>query len=249
MKYLRILILTSITFFMNACEKEFLSLENPNALTEASYWATEEDFQRGLIATYSALQYQSVGGANMSQYENVKSDVGRSFDFYNFAYIYHQLDWQPGWYVQWRWEELYAGVFRANQVIENLETFEPNEDLTAEEKSSMLAQARFLRGMFYFWIVNSYNQGILHMTVPKVEEDFNKELSTREEILSTAVFPDLMFARENLPRSWDDQNLGRATWGAATAALGKVYLYEEDWTSAASYFKEIIDSGLYALVA
>ncbi len=233
---------------MNACEKEFLTLENPNALTEATYWATEDDFQRGLVATYSALQYPSVGGADMSQYENVKSDVGRSFDFYNFAYIYHQLEWQPGWYVQWRWEQLYAGIFRANQVIENLEPFVENEDFTANEKVSVLAQARFLRGMFYFWLVNSYNQGVLHTTVPKVEEDFNKGLSTREEILSTVVFPDLEYARANLPTTWDESNLGRATWGAATSALAKVHLYEEDWTTAAALFKEVIDSDLYDLV-
>ncbi|MFY0607608.1 MAG: RagB/SusD family nutrient uptake outer membrane protein [Cyclobacteriaceae bacterium] len=249
MKYSKLVLLTICALFLNACEESFLGLENPNAITEDSFWNTEEDFQRGLVATYSALQYPAVGGANMSQYENVKSDVGRSFDFYNFAYIYHQLDWTPGWYVQWRWEQLYAGVFRANQVIENLEGFSATDDFTEEEKTVVMAQAKFLRAMFYFWIVNSFNQGIIHETVPKVAEDFNKELSSREDILNTIILPDLMFARENLPQSWNDDELGRATWGAATAALGKVNLYEEEWETSATYFKEIIDSGLYSLTA
>ena len=248
MRSLRIISLFVGSVLLNACEDEFLNLENPNATTEASFWETEDHFQKGLISAYSALQYSSVAGADMSQYENVKSDVGRSFDFYNFAYIYHQLEWDPGWYVQWRWEQLYAGVFRANQVIENAEAFSVNDDFTEEERTLVLAQARFLRGILYFWIVNSYNQGILHTSVPKVEDDFNKPLSDREEILTTVILPDLMFARENLPESWDDANLGRATWGAATGMLGKVYLYEDDWDTAATYFKEIIDSGLYALV-
>ena len=246
MKYLRLLLLTGCAFLLNACEEDFLDLQDPNALPEESFWQTEEDFQQGLVTVYGALQGAAVGGANMSQYENIKSDVGRSFDFYGFAYIYHQLEWDAGWYVQWRWQELYTGVFRANQVIENLEGFTPNEDFTQEEITSVMAQARFLRGMFYFWILNSYNQGILHLTAPKVKEDFSKPLTERDEILDTVVFPDLEFARENLPNTWDESNLGRATWGAATAALGKVHLYEENWDTAATFFKEIIDSNLYS---
>ncbi|MEM9856763.1 MAG: RagB/SusD family nutrient uptake outer membrane protein [Bacteroidota bacterium] len=248
MKYLRLLLLTGCAFLLNACEEDFLDLQDPNALPEESFWQTEEDFQQGLVTVYGALQGAAVGGANMSQYENIKSDVGRSFDFYGFAYIYHQLEWDAGWYVQWRWQELYTGVFRANQVIENLEGFTPNEDFTQEEITSVMAQARFLRGMFYFWILNSYNQGILHLKAPKVKEDFSKPLTERDEILDTVVFPDLEFARENLPNTWDESNLGRATWGAATAALGKVHLYEENWDTAATFFKEIIDSNLYSLM-
>ena len=235
-------------FLINACEDEFLALENPNAITEDNFWATDDDFQRALVSTYAALQYPAVAGAQSSQYECVKSDVGRSFDFYNFTYIYHQLDWDANWYVQWRWEQLYAGIFRANQVIDNATPFQANEDFTEEEKTLLLAQARFLRGTFYFWLVNSFNQGILHLSAPKVEEDFNKPLSTREEILEAVIKPDLLYARENLPTTWDDENLGRITWGAATGVLGKVYLYEDQWDSAAFYFKEIIDSNLYSLV-
>ena len=60
---------------------------------------------------------------------------------------------------------------------------------------------------------------------------------------------DLEFAMANLPEVWDGEDIGRATWGAATAMLGKVYLYDQNWAQAASMFKEVIDSGNYALTA
>ena len=77
MKNLKLILLTICACTFNACEKDFLSLENPNALTEATFWATEDDFNRALASTYGALQYPSVGGAQSSQYESIKSDIAR----------------------------------------------------------------------------------------------------------------------------------------------------------------------------
>ena len=43
--------------------------------------------------------------------------------------------------------------------------------------------------------------------------------------------------------------MGRATWGAATAMLGKLHINEHNYDVAKGYFKEIIDSNIYSLTA
>ncbi|TRX52226.1 RagB/SusD family nutrient uptake outer membrane protein [Fulvivirga sp. M361] len=57
-----------------------------------------------------------------------------------------------------------------------------------------------------------------------------------------------MKAKTMLPDTWDDANLGRATSGAATAMLGKVYLYNEQWDLASAEFQAVMSSGRYSLV-
>ena len=61
------------------------------------------------------------------------------------------------------------------------------------------------------------------------------------------IYPDLHYARQNLTDTWIGDDLGRATWGAATALLGKIYLHQGAWDSAAFYLNEVIQSGLYSL--
>jgi len=69
------------------------------------------------------------------------------------------------------------------------------------------------------------------------------------------IIADLKQAQSLLPAEWSADNAGRATSGAATAMLGKTYLYRagiennpSDYALAAAEFKKVIDSGLYSLV-
>lgn len=255
-----VIALFSMALAFGACSDDFLDEQNPNTITSASFWQTQNDFELGLVATYGALQYTNVAGGNMSQFENVRSDVGRSFDFYGFAYLFDRLEWNSSTgYVNSRWEELYIGVNRANQVINKITETEPTDDFTAEEQDLILAQARFLRAAFYFWIANSYGGGVLRMEVPSTADQIEAPFVERQEIIDQIVKPDLHFAMAHLPRVWTGvENTGRATWGAATSLLGKVHLYDvrpgssagtQSYDSAAYYLWEVIDSNIYGLTA
>src|SRR5947209_17052406 len=59
---------------------------------------------------------------------------------------------------------------------------------------------------------------------------------------------DLTQARPVLPRSYSGNDLGRATWGAATALLGKAYMQQGKWSQAEAALAEVIGSGLYDLM-
>ncbi|MFY0626904.1 MAG: RagB/SusD family nutrient uptake outer membrane protein [Reichenbachiella sp.] len=243
--------------FVFGCSDDFLDEQNPNKITQTSFWQSEADFQSGLIATYSALQYEATGGGQMSQYENIRSDIGRSFDFYG-TYAHHQLNWnQSTPYVNAKWQELYIGVNRANQVIQYLGDFPAQGDFTQESHDRIMGQARFLRATFYFWIANSFGGAVIHTSIPESAEELKGEFQERQTVIDEVVKPDLRYAMSVLPTTWSgNENLGRITWGAAASMLGKVHLYDvrptssagtEAFDSAAYYFREVINSGLYSL--
>jgi len=51
----------------------------------------------------------------------------------------------------------------------------------------------------------------------------------------------------NLPESYGNEDLGRATSGAARSLLGKVYLYQGKYQQARDILGQVINSGVYAL--
>ena len=231
-----------------ACEDDLLTVTNPNARTPETFWQSESDAQAALATVYSALQFNAVCGVFTTQ-EIARSDMAgtnywvdkiKPFSDYSIS---NNND-----YVYRRWAELYVGINRANQVINNVQ--EMDEDLfTGDNKNLIIAQARFLRAFFYFRVVHSYGEAVITLKASGLDEDIYIGLSDMQTVNDTVIIPDLEYAISYLPTMWDNSDLGRVTWGAATAMLGKVYLFNQDWNMAAILFKEIIDSGIYGLTA
>ena len=227
-------------------EDEFLELTNPNAITTDTFWQSERQFNSGLTTVYGALQFQTISGG-LQVHEMILGDIGgteswyRPFTFRNLTYT------DNTYYVTDKWDQLYIGIFRANQVIQFIETADP-EIFTGDSKMQIEAQARCLRAFFYFQLVHTYGGAVLHTQVIEDNADFHKPFSSMEEVTNNLIIPDLEFAKENLPPTWSGKDLGRVTWGTATSLLGKVYLFDERWAEAAAEFKEVIDSGIYELM-
>lgn len=239
-KVIKIFISVLLVLGYSACDTdEWLDEVNPNDLSTGSFWQNEEQLFQGLVATYGVLQFKGVLGGTASTQLPVRSDVGRPNNWNATARSLQALSFNDNTaIVKEGWDNLYEGVYRANQVLDNL------QDIDMEEGNRTVyeAEARFLRGVFYYWLYRGYNKGsvILHTSTPKASEDFNKGLSPAEDVFAL-IEDDLQFAAANLPEVWGPAQQGRASWGAATAMLGKLYINERDYTTALTYLKSIVD--------
>jgi len=238
------MIITLLSFSLPSCN-EFLDEQNPNTITDKSFWKSEGDITKGLMATYSVLQSSNVIGSSNATSGNVLSDIVTPNPWGSSQLeLHNHYVTDVNSLVVNKWHQLYTGIFRANQVLENLQ----EADFPESFKTSVEAEARFLRGVFYFWLATNYNNGsiIIHTSIPRTTEEYYKPISPKDEVYAL-IIEDLKFAQNNLPETKSSSDLGRATWGAATAKLGKLYLYEGMFEEARSEFKKIIDSGLYSL--
>ncbi len=228
------------------CEDQFLTQSNPNAITDMTFWKTSADFTKAVNAMYGALQLPAVSGANFLTFEPLRSDFAGCESWYSDQLTYDQLRWDnSNAYVASRWSELYVGVYRANQILYYVDGCDA---LSAADKEMITAQAKYIRGYCYFLLANSYNGAMIIDVLPKNPSEMHKPFSAKADVISTMVIPDLEYAKSVLPQTWDAANQGRATWGAATAVLGKTYLYDHKFEEAGKEFAEIINSGLYSLV-
>ena len=249
-KIIKYAFITLLIGLLSGCEQELLEQSNPNAITSSSFWKTKEDFGLATNALYSSLQFPSVSGGDIVA-NMLRGDMAGTESWYGSALMYTNLTWNDASpFVVDRWSQLYIGIYRANQILYYIDQV---SFLSDEEKTVLAAQARFLRGLNYFWLAITYNQAVIQDKLALNDEDRHKPLSPRSEVISQMVIPDLEFAYNNLPKKWTGaENIGRFTWGAAASMLGKTYLYEKDWTKSAKYFKEVVDAadndGLYRLV-
>lgn len=243
----KILTLAVCTVLLTAgCdEKDFLTEVNPNTITNETFWNTNTQFQSGLTTVYGALQFQSISGGGLIE-EEILGDIGGTETWYR-PFAYRSLTYTDATeQVANKWANLYTGIFRANQVITKIQAADPSLFATGE-KESIEGQARLLRAFFYFQLANTYGGAVIHTSVPVSKADFQVKFSSIADVNAMVIMPDLVFAQANLPKVWTGKDLGRVTWGTATSLLGKVYLFDKQWGPAASKFKEVIDSKIYAL--
>ncbi|WNH11947.1 RagB/SusD family nutrient uptake outer membrane protein [Thalassobellus suaedae] len=245
-KVLAMAVITCCMLSFTSCsEEEFLTVNNPNSITDATFWKTSTQFNNALNAVYGAMQFQAISGSGLSQ-EIIRADIADTYSFFGRWNIFRQLTYTDNSeQLVNKWNQLYIGIFRANQVINNIEIAD-SSIFKENEKESILAQAKCLRAFFYFELVHTYGQAVIHTEVSAA--NLNKPTSTIEEVNDQVIIPDLNYARLNLPKIWtDSKDLGRVTSGTATSLRGKVYLYDQQWGLAANDFKEVIDSNVYAL--
>lgn len=138
------------------------------------------------------------------------------------------------------WSTTYRGINRANAVLERV----PEIAMEADLKERLLAEARFMRGFYYFTLVRLFGDVPLILNETTSLVDLNVSRTSTEEVY-TQIIRDFTEAEAVLPLSYTAADRGRATKGAATAFLAKVHLTRQDWSNAAQKAREVIDSGMY----
>ncbi len=153
-------------------------------------------------------------------------------------YLLEIFDWTSGNpYLLGKWQALFAGVNRSNAVIALIGTIEEGDF------SAQMAEARFLRGHYNFELQNIFGN------VPYISDEnyANTEFNQPNPgSIWDQIEADFNFAMDNLPSIQDEP--GRPTSWVARAFLGKVHLFQSEWSEALTLLKNVIDSGPYSLM-
>lgn len=223
-----------------SCQKDLLDKVNPNQPTVENFWKTATDAQAGVTAAYSALQFPGTYARWIHFANDIRSDEGYSLspwtDLANSTrFVQLDYDLEP---VRVMWEDHYRGVYRCNQLLANV----PAITMDATLQKTLLAEAHFLRGLYYFNLVTHFGN------VPLMLDPSTVRSTAPQGTVATGmaqVVADLQAAITDLPVS---NTIGHATKGSAQALLGRVYMQQHKWSDASALFTAIISSGKYSLV-
>lgn len=214
---------------------ESLDYTPGDQMSGQTFWQTEDHARQAAVGMYAAMKEPWCFGmeftfdmcSDLADGTSPWADVSRGDAFSSNS---------SG--VQNHWQYLYELVHRANTVIRNV----AGMPISQETIDRVTGEARFLRAMAYFRMLNCWGG------VPYYDEtcDINEEFAHLDAPRCTAdelrghILDDLTDAIRKLPVSWDAADLGRATKGAAYALRGKVYLFNRQLDEAVADFEEIV---------
>lgn len=246
------IVLIAVVSIFVSCEKDFLdvnpsqetpevALSDPDAATELvnSIYNKLLSFNMSSFPWYGVTEITSDNADKGSD----PGDTG-TYQKNHAEYTYTETEAS----FSNLWENHYQGIGRANQAIILL----PDVDIEEDLRNRLIGEAKFLRGLMYFRMVQMFGGVpiIDFIPDPNSEEDINRayQRASKEEVYAF-IEADLQDAIEFLPlkSEYSAANLGRATQGAAQALLAKVNLYQEDWQPAYDLSQAVIDSKEYDL--
>ena len=263
----KIYIITLSLLVLASCKKD-LNQVPLSVATTTTFYKQPSDFIQGANAIYNSLRGYPDRALNLSE---IRSDniygvsvAGRDWDPIN--------DFAPGIapnvYVEEAWSANFAGIFRANEVLDQIKNNGTNVG-SAALATRLTAEARFLRAFFYFDLVKYFGKvPVVDHPVTAAEANTISRSSVTD--VYTFIIADLQFAIANLPAnyagsfpSYTPSDVGRATKYAAEATLAQVYMARSgptygiegpglglsEWNLALPLLQDIITNGGFAFNA
>jgi starch-binding outer membrane protein, SusD/RagB family len=223
-----------------------LDLTNPNQPSTATFWQSGSDAIAGINATYNALHNNGTYGRWLVFATDLRSDVGRVVspwtDLSNFTkFTFTSYDFEVNREI---WQHHYQAIFRANQVIDEVPDIAA---MDATLRNRVVAEAKFIRGLLYFNLVNLFGGNI--PLVAGVPTAADRAASSTAAAVYAQIEKDLTEAAPALPAAYTGSDVGRATNGAALAMLGKARLQQRKWVEASQALQQVIASDRYRLIA
>ena len=243
MKFSKILMaaMTVSTLSLSSCYD--LDRYPDYSLSSGTFFQTEEHAKQAMMAVYHQMQNNYVFGVQFSF--DCLGGVSFGYDFPSWqTYQTGTVAVTDGNFSNF-WTNIYEGIARANNVIQHIDEVDMSDKL----KDQYIGEARFMRAVYYFQLLNLYGGVPLYDETTVISEEFLEMLKPRssEEQVRNFIIADLDAAATSLPASWDNANYGRATSGAATALKGKVLLFGKNYAEASKCFSSVITSGQYDL--
>lgn len=219
---------------MTACNKK-LDEYNPANATAEEAWTTPEGFVTAVNAAYSEQRswYGKEDGIFMSEagtdlwYNRDKNTYARQLTQYDGLTAADGNPNKAAWVLMWK------SINQANAGINRIDGAGFTD---SAEKRRRLGELRFLRGFYYWHVVETWG-GVMLRTM---ETQTPVLTATRSSVpqFYDLIIADLQYAAENLPNTWGNE-YSRATKKSALGFLARAYLsraYYSTGAEAQQYF-------------
>jgi len=231
--------------------KKLLETKPNDFLFPADYYMNAEQLDLAVNSVYDMLGSGGIYGNNALYLLGWSGDEGfmNRSSIATGAFRFNQATGDQ--YVTAFWRDLYNGINRANVLLANVDK---NEDIDATKRSTVRGEALFLRGYFYFLLVQYFGGVPLKLEPSNSVSDVHVGRATVKEVYDQ-IIKDMTEAE---PLVGDITALGysgRVSKSAVRGILARVSLYmagsplkeTTKYEDAAQWAKKIIDDPAHAL--
>ncbi len=241
-----ILSLLFITLSFNSCNKDFLDKKPLSEYSGDIVWndlalvqTFVNDIYNNIPHGFTELMMSSLSDETILTFDGGSSNVTKSLVTPSDYSVFNAGSaWFSARAVRMSWDWIYKSVRECNLFLEQVEknTFD-DEEL----KNRLIGEVYFLRAYHYHNLVFMYGGVPIITKAYKLNDEYVEARKSFEECIKF-ISDDCDKAAALLPTSYDSNNKGRATKGAALALKSRVLLF----AASDLYHKQSLWSNGYA---
>ncbi|MEO5997408.1 MAG: RagB/SusD family nutrient uptake outer membrane protein [Chitinophagaceae bacterium] len=238
-----------LIFVSTSCKKDILDFADPNSYNYANYFNTPDEIGKGANAIYVTFYHNNMMGFEWPEMFDVLANEAEP----TLPALANEPAVSALWQYQYVntnatlerfWKMLYKMVLRSNLVIDKSTDYIAKHGANKAVSLSS-GEAHFLRGYAYSQLAFYWGRVPIRTSFDQSNNVNAARSKSVDEVWAVAE-SDFKMAQAALPESWDAVNVGRATKGAATGFLGKLYLYNKKYAEAETQFATL--NGKYSLL-
>lgn len=233
-----------LTLSLLSCAK-LVEIPNPaTTLTDTEVFADSADAAAAVSGIYSNISYKSsdVSFCNGSQtiFLGLSSDELVPFLSGFYDIYFNNIQSNNSIISSYFWNQAYPLIYQTNACIQNIDH---SAVLSNTVRNQLTGESKFLRALFYFYLVNVYGD------LPYIEKTFWKQTDSISRSNSTVIYQhiieDLKDAKLllRIDYSFSGGQRTRANKLAASALLARVYLYNKEYKNAFLEADSVIKNG------
>ena len=241
--YVSIIVACFTTAIITGCIKDPLDVQPTGVYTNSNYWRNESDVIAGVNGIYNVLTQEEGVGHNLYAFDDASDDISVDGDHPDFWEIERFTATPNTYQLHPTWGWAYEQIARANNAL----IYIPKVPTMSEDiRNRSMGEAYFLRAHGYWTLSLIFGEVPLILEQNVLDANYNIPKSSVDSV-RMLIESDLLKAADLLPETYDDDNKGRVSKGAAWGLLAKLYLFWEKLDKAQEYGEKVIADANYKL--
>lgn len=244
----KIVLLFILPFLFGSCYKDFLEITPTNQEVVTNFYKIDDDAFKAVNAAYAFLKAEGTYRTRLGTLDMLTDNDLVSWSYSDGKEIYELKEGNTltiNNYIGEVWQAGFIGISRANQVIRYVAA---SATISPDVKKRTVAEAHFLRALYYFNLVRLY--GDVPLILEPAESVDPAKVNVKRTPLAEVyaqIIEDLKHAAANLPEVWNSADAGRATSGSANGMLAKVFLtlatrdYGDKYRKKGNEYNEVVN--------
>lgn len=226
--YLGAIVAAGLT--LSSCSDDFLDQTNSHQLSQESFFDSDEAVEKAVWPLYSYVWYDFNDKFYYGMGDGRANNITAQYSNYIYPYTnFTETPLSQG--LSEAWAALYSVVAQSNNSINNIRDYSTSE-VSETAKVQAMAEARFMRGVAYWYIGSLWGCGIIYDNTADLVNNYVVPANPRTDVIEFAI-RDLEYAAANLPAS--QTGAGRVTKYSAFGMLSRVYLSMAGLTTDGQY--------------
>lgn len=204
---------------LGSCAEDFLDQKNSYQLNQQEFFNSDAAVAQATSPLYNYVWYDFNDKFYYGMGDGRANNITAQYSNYIYPYTnFTETSLSTG--LTEAWAALYSVVAQANNAIYNISNY-CSSNVTESAKTQAIAEARFMRGLAYWYIGSLWGCGIIYENTSDLVNNYVVNAQPRADVIEFAI-RDMEFAAVNLPKTEAEE--GRVNKYSAYGMLSRLYL-------------------------